>query len=69
MTDEDSVPSDSDDERPSCHRTQHCECGSEMYHIHGTPEGDIWATCADCGRPTATVGVGREKQRAWYNDE
>lgn len=50
-------------------RTQHCECGNETYNIYWTPNGDVWATCVECGRPTATVGIGQEKQREWYNEQ
>lgn len=49
-------------------RTQHCECGSEEYHIKWTGFGDEkWAECADCGRPTATLGDGMKKQMEWMD--
>jgi hypothetical protein len=34
-------------------RTQHCECGSELYHVKWTFEGEVWAECAECGRRTS----------------
>jgi hypothetical protein len=53
-------------------RTQHCECGSETYHFKWDMDtGDKWIECADCGRPSKSVGVGLEKQIEWYerNDD
>lgn len=49
-------------------RTLHCECGSEEYNIKWTYDGDAWAVCAECGRPTSTLGIGREKQLEWMTE-
>jgi len=51
--------------------TQHCECGSETYHIKRqlTPEIKVWAECTDCGRPTGVFGDGFEKQIEWYRHD
>lgn len=47
---------------------QHCECGSETYHVKVTEDRQkVWAECAECGRPTGVLGDGMEKQREWYN--
>lgn len=46
-------------------RTLHCECGSEEYNIKWTMDGDHWAVCAECGRPTGVVGIGLQKQQEW----
>ena len=49
---------------------QHCECGSETYHVMTTEARDkIWAQCADCGRPTRVMGDGPEKQQEWYDEQ
>lgn len=49
--------------------TQHCECGNETYHIKRelVPDVTVWAECTECGRPTAVVGDGPEKQQEWYD--
>lgn len=45
-------------------RTQHCQCGNDTYLVKWTEDGDQrWAECADCGRPTKSLGDGLEKQR------
>lgn len=47
-------------------RTLHCGgCGAEEYHLRWTADGDRWLECAECGRPSSTVGIGRQKQLAW----
>ena len=48
-------------------RSQHCECGSETYRVKQElgPDTKVWAECTACGRPTAVMGDGREKQREW----
>ena len=49
--------------------TQDCECGSQLYHIKATVDrSEAWAECAECGRPTAVFGDGRERQHEWYAD-
>lgn len=50
-------------------KTLHCECGSEEYHIKWTPDGEKWAVCASCGRPTGVVGIGERKKQEWSKQQ
>lgn len=47
-------------------RTLECSgCGSETYNLCWTYDGDLWAECSECGRPTSAVGDGRGAQKRW----
>jgi hypothetical protein len=50
--------------------TQHCECGSETYHIKTTIDrAEAWAECTECGRPTAVFADGPDRQQHWYAEQ
>ena len=52
-------------------RIQSCECGNETYHIKFelAIAGDVWAECAECGRPTGSLGDGMKRQQGWVANE
>lgn len=45
-------------------KTMTCDCGNDTYHVRFNTH-EHWVECTECGRPSATIGDGWEKQREW----